>query len=392
MRPLQFEGEPKMLSLEDAIIFHPNQTYLPLSLSAQEIAWQQVQQHPYSNAAARDRAFYNTLCLNILTPWFIEEFGLSTVPQPWTSELPAIWEFLNGTILNFPTFRIAIIPSDTYPFEQLSVEQEWVDIPEWAVHYYLAIQINLEAGWLKIVGYTTHTQLKQADYERLDRTYNLAETTLIENLQTLWLAHRFFPQWLSSVESEFVQNASTQPTPDFSLLYSPRLDLPFPEWSALVSHSEHRRSLYQQRTAQTIPKIRLSRWADYLFEDGWQPVSEILRTPTAAIARGMTQRAKLILLNKTAIALIVSREANTPSEVGILLEVRMVNPIPYPSDLILSVTFQDQDGQSNGLEQSISANMTDSSLQLPRLLGSPGEEFSVTVTLGSSRVTEAFVI
>jgi Protein of unknown function (DUF1822) len=392
MRPLQFEGEPKMLSLEDAIIFHPNQTYLPLSHADQEIAWQQVQQHPYSNPAARDRAFYNTLCLNILTPWFIEEFSLQNAPQPWLSELPTIWEFLNGTILNFPTFRIALMPSDTHPFEQLSVEQEWVDIPEWAVHYYLAIQINLEAGWLKIVGYTTHSQLKQAHHDALDQTYNLAATTLTEDLQTLWLAHRFFPQWLSNVESRFVQTDAIQSTPDFSLLYSPRLDLPFSQWAALISHPEQRRSLYQQRTAQTVTKIRLSQWADYLFEEGWQPVSEILQMPTYAIARGITQRAKLVLLDQTAIALVVSREANTPSEVGILLEARMIHPVPCPSDLVLSVAFQDQFGQGDWLEQSVSANAIDSSLQLPRLLGAPGEEFSVTVTLGASSFTEAFVI
>ncbi len=385
------------LSLEDAVAFHPNQTYLPLSLTDQEAAWQQVQQQAYSKSAARDRAFYNTLCLNTLVPWFIEEFSLPTVPQPWIpdTELPTIWEFLNGTLLNFPSFRIAIIPSDTYPFEQFSVEQEWVDLSDWAAHYYLAVQINLDAGWLKIVGYTTHPQLKHPDhYDALDRTYNLSRTTLIENLQTLWLAQTFFPQWLSSIESLFLQNLTPQTTPDFSLLYSPRLDLPFPQWSAIISHPERRRLLYQHRTTQlqTRTKVRLSQWSQYIFEAEWQPVSEIFKTPTYAIARGVSQRAKLVILNDTAIALIVSREVGTPSEVGILLEARMIHQPLCPSNLVLSVAFQDQFGQGNWLEQSVSATEAEYTLQLPRLLGNPGEEFSVTLTLGASSFTEEFVI
>jgi len=30
------------------------------------------------------------------------------------------------------------------------VPQEWVDIPEWAADYYLAVQVNPDSGWLRI--------------------------------------------------------------------------------------------------------------------------------------------------------------------------------------------------------------------------------------------------
>lgn len=393
-----------MISLEDSITLYPDQVWLELPSSDQETAWQQVQSQAYSHAAARDRAFYNTLCLNCLIPWFTEEFDLPESPTPWQpwDELPTVWEFLNGSILEFPHFRIGIIPTDAYPFEQLCIEREWIDIPGWTAHYYLAVQVNVEAGWLRILGYATHRQLKwDNNYDALDQTYSA--NRLMQNLQAVPLSQAIFPQWQPFAEMPWQSSSDLDQWIErlSKPLYSPRLDLPFSQWSSLIANSETRRSLYQRRTShlpQTRTKVQLSQWSKYVFETGWQAVTEILNTPLYAIARGTTQRAKLFTLENHAIALIVSREAiafsTTPeSEVGILLEARAIdNQATLPQDLILSVSFQDQINQGDSLEQSISARTTDVAIQLPRLLGTPGEEFSVTLSLGTSSVTEEFVI
>jgi hypothetical protein len=377
-----------MLSLEDSLILYPNQAWLELSPIDQDIAWQQVRSQDYSHAAARDRAFYNILCLNKLIPWFSAEFDLVDAPTPWLSwaDLPTVWEFVNGSILEFANLRIAIVPTDTS--EPLCVEREWVDIPGWIAHYYVGVQIDAAAGWLRLLGYASHRQLKQQSYDPLDQTYS--PPRLMQNLQTLWLTQSLCPPQLAAVPQ--AQPATLIDSLSQCLHYSPRLELPFVQWAAVIASDDTRRSLYQRRTASVpIPtKVRLSQWSHYVFEAGWQAVTDVLHTPVYAVARGTAQRAKLITLNNHAIALIVSREA-AASEIGILLEARAVGQ-PLPPDLVLSVSFQDQFVQGNALEQSISARDRDVAIQLPRLLGTPGEEFRVTLRLGATSVTEEFVI
>jgi len=74
------------------------------------------------------------------------------------------------------------------------VPQEWVDIPELAADYYLAVQVNPDSGGSGF-GDTTHLQLKSdGNYDPSDRTYCLDEDDLIDDLNILWVARQLCPQ------------------------------------------------------------------------------------------------------------------------------------------------------------------------------------------------------
>ncbi|MGV0027824.1 DUF1822 family protein [Phormidesmis priestleyi] len=396
-----------MLSLDDLVTLYPNETWLELSQFDQHTIREQVAAQRYSSPNARDRAYQNLLCLQAVTALLMEDFELSDCPNTWLeeSDLPSVWDVVNGSAIEINQSRLAIIPCDDTNFEELRVEQEWVDIPTWAAHYYLAVQINTEDGWLRVLGYATHQQLKQANHDPLECTYSLDRERLRKDIHALSLVKDWFPP----------QRLITEPLPFLSdraiaawikqlsqtTLYSPRLDVPFEQWAALVSDCEWRKVLYEQRSRplETYPKNKLSQWADSIFEPGWQAVTELLDT-SYALARGTQQRAKPVPLGNHTVALIVTREPiETPdrpklnSEISILLEAKVMGEdAPLCANLRLSVLFHNESGQDDTIEQQIPANSFRSAIQLPRLLGKPGEEFSVTLTLGAFSFTEAFVV
>ena len=69
-----------------------------------------------------------------------------------------LWEFVTGFALNLGKSRLVIIPSETIDTDEFSVPQEWVDIPELAADYYLAVQVNFEDRWLRVWGFSYPSQ------------------------------------------------------------------------------------------------------------------------------------------------------------------------------------------------------------------------------------------
>jgi Protein of unknown function (DUF1822) len=398
-----------MLSLDDLVTLYPDETWLELSQSEQQSLREQVAAQSYSSPNARDRAYQNLLCLRAVTALLMEDFELAHRPALWLeeSDLPSVWDVVNGSAIEINQSRLAIIPCDDTNFEELRVEQEWVDIPTWAAHYYLAVQINTEDGWLRVLGYATHQQLKQAHHDPLECTYSLDRERLRKDIHALSLVKDWFPpQRLMTEAFPFLSDCAVAAwikQLSQTTLYSPRLDVPFEQWAMLVSDSEWRKVLYERRSRplETHSKNKLSQWADSIFEPGWQAVTELFDAPYA-LSRGTQQRAKPISLGDHTVALIVTREpiaelnsSDRPknSEVSILLEAKVMGEdAPLCANLRLSVLFHDESGQDDTIEQQIPANSIRSAIQLPRLLGKPGEEFSVTLTLGAFSFTEAFVV
>ncbi|NEQ16240.1 MAG: DUF1822 family protein, partial [Moorea sp. SIO3E2] len=77
---------------------------------------------------------------------------------------------------------------------------------------------------------------------------------------------------LSCDEATTLIKQLSQETP-----YSPRLDIPFAKWQALVSNSKWRKELYKQRSLvySRKPSINLLSWLDNFLEAGWQTVEEV---------------------------------------------------------------------------------------------------------------------
>jgi hypothetical protein len=127
-------------------------------------------------------------------------------------------------------------------------------------------------------------------------------------------------------------------------------------------------------------------------------VSELLThsAPTLATAKGIpSTRAKAITLGRYRVALIVSREIEprTQPTVGIQLEAKILDgQLPVSESFALKISFLEAEGHAQTLAKNWQANATAPSIRLPRLLGSPGEEFTVTLSVGGHSVIEAFIL
>lgn len=298
------------LRLEDIACLHPDQVLIEFSPEEREQAWQQIKAQGYSNQAACWRAYLNSLCLNTFLSYLDTEPNLTkpnlTKPNlletaldkalnkpldtplnkplvwPDLGDLPSFWDVVNGTAVELNQTRLVLIPSEEIKFTALRVPREWVDIPEWASHYYVAMQLNLEECWLQVWGYTTYQQLRDhGNYDIIDETYAVDAVDLIEDFNVMWVTEELTPSpkltvkpmaRLSSDEATTLIKQLSQETP-----YSPRLDIPFAKWQALLSNSKWRKELYQQRSLvySRKPSITLLSWLDNFLEAGWQTVEEI---------------------------------------------------------------------------------------------------------------------
>ena len=266
--------------------------WLEISEAEKTKIWEQSQ--AFSSVNRRWNAYINRLSLNTVLPWLREEYAADATVFPALKALPSIWEVVNGIGISLGTTRIALIPSEALDLSELRVPQEWVDIPNWSADYYLAVQVNLEEGYIRIWGCTTHAQLKtMGSYDASDRAYCLNGEDLISNLSILWMAREICPEEVTHLE--------TAPLPELSAtqaenllqrlgnprLILPRLAVPFQTWGALLEHGGWRQRLYEQRQgAQQQWSIR--QWvqsgvSDFAQKFGWGSVE---LQPTLAGARG----------------------------------------------------------------------------------------------------------
>lgn len=394
-----------VLSFDDLVILDPDQLWLEFSPDEQRVVLYQSWSQAYSNDAARWRAYLNHLCLDVFQRWLAAEPDLpAPVVWPQISELPSFWEIVNGTAITLGETRLVLIPSDAVNLEELRVPQEWVDIPSWAADYYLAIQLNLEEHWLRVSGYATHDQLKrEGQFDPMDRTICLNQECLTEDLNILWVTQELFSRCQPAVKPLPTLSSATAATLLNQLsqsAYSPRLDRPFEQWAALIANQNWREQLYQGRQSASnrqqpispMASVNLSQWIQGIFAAGWQVVEELV-APTAVlvpVAKGAdtVQRAKQINLGNCIVALVVTREPEANQEVSITIQVKPTDgQTTLPTNLQLSAF-----DQSETIYREVQAKHADPEIELPRLIGSPGESFSVKVALGDFSVTQDFVI
>ncbi len=229
-----------------------NHLWLDISQTQQTKCWQHSSAHSTSNR--RWTAFLNRVSLNAFLPWLRTEYAPDATPSPSLAALPSIWEVVNGTAISFGGMRLVLIPTEASDLSELRVPQEWVDIPSWTADYYLAVQVNLEEGCIRIWGYTTHAKLKNAAiYDASDRAYCLAEEDLISNLSILWIARQLCPEETIRIETAPLPELSLTQTENLlqrlgnSAVISPRTTVPFQTWGALLEHGGWRQRLYEQR-------------------------------------------------------------------------------------------------------------------------------------------------
>ena len=175
-----------------------------LESTIQSQLWQQSQR--YATPSSRWRAYINQICLDAFLNWVQTEYALRASVWYSSPDVPAFWEFVNGTAILLNKRRVVLIPSEAIDDLSLEVPQEWVDIPSWAADFYLAVQVNPDGEWVRFWGYTTHQQLKTAaDYDPVDRTYCLDARHLTKTSMLFgWLTN--FVQRRSKLLSQLYQN------------------------------------------------------------------------------------------------------------------------------------------------------------------------------------------
>lgn len=232
-----------------------NPKQLCLQLFTAELEKAKQQSRDCSNEVGRWNAYLNSLCLNALVKEFQEDLPQGIRVWPSRKDLAEIWEVVNGSAIEVGDTRLVLIPSDSNDIANFYVPQEWVELPGWAGHYYLAVQMHLEEDecWLRVWGFTTHQKLKKGERNRSEGTYSVARQDLVESLNVLWVARDVCPepqpvvaelQPLASQRAEQLLAKLGKPTP-----YSPRLEVDFQtEWAPLIAKEEYRQELLERRS------------------------------------------------------------------------------------------------------------------------------------------------
>ncbi len=390
----------------------PSELVLEIDPSVQEQADRQSQQHPQTHD--RSQIYLNELCLNTVLPWLQTDY--SSAATLWLGdELPALWSIVNGTAIAIGNKRLVLIPHRQFDTQTLTVAQEWVDIPEWAGDYFLAIQIDPVERWLRIWGYTTHEQLKtQGTYDAGDRTYALDATLLIADITALSVVYQLNPNeqtqvaisplpTLSGAQAQtLLQTLADAHRPSF------RHVLSFQEWAELLRQPATRQRIYAlrrdalKRDSSTLPlrpPIQLLNWLQQQFEQHWQSVETLFQAqpPLASSLRhglssGEIRRAHPIALAPDhqvllVIALDSSEETSPDAPPSPNVLVRLYpGDRPLPENLTLALL-----STSGEVVQQVQATEQAEFIQLKRFRCRPGKAFQIQVAVEQPIFSELFV-
>ncbi len=384
-------------------------------------AWQRCES--VADTAARWRIYLHQLAIASLLEWFRSE--LDTVPRPWPEVAPFdIWHVVDGLSIAFGSRRVVVILSEAIDSAVLEMPQEWVDIPDWAAHYYIAAQIDVDEQRLALWGYTTHARIKaQAAYDADERLYCVKDSDLIQDFAVFGA--------MQSLEAQAVQEespadlavedqqdrpvaVSTAPMSDrqaeqlvqrLARLPEPRLEIPFDQWSQLLRDRSWRRQLYQQR--QGSPPVNLGRWFDQIFDQGWAAL-DTLRAPGTAFSfrsapgsSGLLEhsatsktprtmpivRSKSISLAQAELTLVLSLSTAPDGRSKIRIQLHPAETECLPGGLILAL----ERAETEEILLTIQAGAQDNYTQLPGFNCSSERSFRVRVQLGDQAIYEEFI-
>lgn len=413
------------LSLDELTNIYSDQIWLELLPEDQEIAWQKIQK--YSNPASCWNAYLNYLSLHQFAtllegdPTLPGDLNLSHLEEYSAS----LWEFINGTKLTLGSTQIVLIPTDKNGISEFRVPQEWVDIPNWIADYYVAIELNLDEHWMRVCGYTTHEKIKKLGiYDLIDRTYCLEIENLEPDINVMWVAMELFTvktievpalPHLSELQIEKLLEKLSKHTH-----YSPRLELKFEEWAALIVNDEIRQKLYRNRlsnspelcsherhqvetdTANSRSVNNLSLWLQNIFESGWQSLDTLLGTNSERIGfqfrmdsnwnEVRVKSAKLVDLGMElkgmTIILLIGLTVEADRRVGIRVQLYPATGETYlPPSIALSLV-----SEGGGRLQEVQSRSHDNYIQLKRFKSPPGKRFAIEVSLGDISIKEHFIL
>ncbi|WP_310483489.1 DUF1822 family protein [Chamaesiphon sp. VAR_48_metabat_403] len=374
-----------------------------LSLADRELLPTHSQTH--SNVTAQENALINQLCLEKTQAW-LTEIGIESTPTFLPAQMASMWDVVNGCALTIGNRRLILVPSDRLDREELRVPQEWVDIPNWMGDYYLGIQIDLEERLMNIWGYTSHRTLRETGtYNSLDRTYSISTDLTISNLDVLWMAQILDLQemtivpTLDSLNLDLSMNAIDRLS--YVSAYSPRLDLDFTTWAAILSSNNLREQLYQRRLQianldlNQMQPMKLGDWLDREFSQaigrGWDLFQHIMGSELALVRSMSIERAKLInlqyQLHQTNVIMLIGINPQVTDEMVISVQIHAAPNTPtLPPQLKLS--YITDEGEEL---QAIISRSDDFQIQLPTFTCDVGTTFNIQLQLDGASHIEKFI-
>jgi Protein of unknown function (DUF1822) len=188
----------------------------------------------------------NQICIDPVKQWLQSIFNLTAKPTfPCWLDRHENFEFIsklvNGFVLQVGEHRTIFIPSDAIDLEEFEVPQEWVDLPNWAGSYYVPIRVDLEHQFLHLWGFISHQDLKdRATRDRIFRNYHIAQSEITTDLNLLQ-DDEYLPQISTQTNITPLERLSSTEAQDLiqqlhqrKSRLSPRLDLPFERWGAML--------------------------------------------------------------------------------------------------------------------------------------------------------------
>ncbi|MCL1475379.1 DUF1822 family protein [Argonema antarcticum] len=162
-------------------------------------------------------------------------------------------------------------------------------------------------------------------------------------------------------------------------------------------------AISQSKIQNPKSKIKLSQWCQNIFAPGWQSVETLLDSRSGNLALGSGLRnspidktivkgAKLIdlgmQLGGQSVALLVAIAPETNEKVSIRIQVHPKFTESYlPPNLKLALL-----DETGNIIQEVPSRSLDNYIQLPKLEGSPGEQFGIQVSLETFSWEEEFTI
>jgi Protein of unknown function (DUF1822) len=375
------------------------QLVLPIPAPMSELAWQQAQ--AYRSIEARWNFYLNQIASQSIAVDLAADFS-----QIRSSPDIDTWQFVNGSVLELNGKRIVLLPSTAIDCSELIIPQEWVDIPAWAGDYFMAVQINPDAEMLHCWGYTTHQMMKStARYDAHDRTYTLDAHHLIADVSGLWVVQQLNPNEVTQTAIAPLSAVATTQAENLlqrlAIVPNPRLEISFELWGALVSDRHWRQRLVALRQGETALETdlttRLGGWLEHVFNTGWQAVEDFFgadgelalafrqtATPTSTIRRVKA----LQLAEAGTLLLLVTVEPEAEERLGIGIQLRSIdNTETLPANLTLTLLASDDE-----VMRSVVTRDRDNAIQLPRFRLNSGTEFKIQVQLGTTTLTESFLV
>jgi Protein of unknown function (DUF1822) len=243
--------------------------------------------HLHTSASTID-----TQCQSIIGTYLQTNLGLDVaVAYPTDIQFtPFITQLVTGFVLTIANTRIVFIPSEDLDYCGFEIEQEWVDLSNWAADYYVPVQVDLEGKFINIWGFISHRDVQeQGELDRISRTYIIDSQYLSDDVADLWLTCELIasgemspargavspiPELLPQTAQGLIDTLCGHRLRSVSgreSIFSPRLDLSFAQWGGILNQPKFL-ELYLNPAPEkepvsislTIPRIitRLSDWLD----------------------------------------------------------------------------------------------------------------------------------